>query len=77
MIRLEKDIRQVVANNVTYLLAIKNMSVNQLVELSGVNSQSMQNMMKMKTKNGITIVSLQKIAMALEINPGDLVDDWQ
>ncbi|ANK59828.1 helix-turn-helix domain-containing protein [Loigolactobacillus backii] len=72
---MEKDIRQVVAGNVRYLMSDKNMSTNYLVYQSGVNSQSIQNLLNVRTKNGITIVILQKLAKALGVNSSDLVDD--
>lgn len=74
MIAMERDIVEIVVDNINRYLKEKNMKQWQLeVE---VGSKSIQDLLNKKTKHGCSIRMLQRIAIALEVNTIDLVEDW-
>lgn len=74
MIAMERDIVDIVVDNINRYLKEKNMKQWQLeVE---VGTATIQKIMNKNTKHGCGIRTLQRIAAALEVKTIDLVEDW-
>ena len=74
MINVERDIVDVVVENINRYLKEKNMNQKYLEDEIG--SKSIQNLLRKETKHGCGIRTLQRIALALEVKTIDLVEDW-
>jgi len=52
------------------------MTIQELQEKSGLGIGTIDSVISANTVRGITITTLQVLADALNVSPGDLVDDW-
>lgn len=74
MIAMERDIVDIVVDNINRYLKEKNMKQKHLED--EVGSKTIQNLLRKETKHGCSIRMLQRIAAALEVKTIDLVEDW-
>lgn len=70
----ERSIIDVVSENINRYMKLNNIQRRHLEQ--EVGGATIQNMLTKKTTNGCSILSLQKIAMALGVSTIDLVEDW-
>lgn len=69
-------IKRVLSKNVQYYLRDCGMTIQELQEKSGLGIGTIDSVIAANTVRGITITTLQVLADALNVSPGDLVDDW-
>lgn len=71
------DIQKVIAKNIRYFLKEKHMTQRVLSESINGGRNGLTRVLRGNYNYGISVVTLAQIAEALEVTPGDLVDDWQ
>lgn len=74
---MAKDIKEVVSGNILYFAKLQHLNLRQLSTLSGINYSVLAHTIQANQPYGVSVVNLGKIAEALEVSPGDLVDDWR
>ena len=70
-----EKIKRVLSKNVQYYLRDCGMTIQELQEKSGLGIGTIDSVIAANTVRGITITTLQVLADALNVSPGDLVDD--
>jgi len=73
--RSTEKIKRVLSKNIQYYLRDRGMTIQELQEKSGLGIGTIDSVIAANTVRGITITTLQVLADALNVSPGDLVDD--
>ncbi len=72
-----KNIKDSVAENVAFFMKKQGMTASELQLLTNFGTNTIGMILSGKSTRGITIATLQTLSIALNVEPGDLVDDWQ
>jgi DNA-binding Xre family transcriptional regulator len=71
------DIKHTVAKNTEFFMHQQGMSIDGLQEITGFSVGTLNSVLSGKGVRGITIGTLAVLANALDVPPGDIVDDWR
>lgn len=70
-------IQQILAKNLCYFMYQQSLTVAQLSRIAELNHHTVHDILTADHPRGTSIEVISRLAEALAITPGDLVDDWQ
>ncbi|MBT9670438.1 helix-turn-helix domain-containing protein [Secundilactobacillus kimchicus] len=70
-------IQKALAKNLKFFMAEKNFKPTPLAITARISQGSLTDAINGEGANGLSVVSLGRLAEALGVEPGDLVDDWR
>lgn len=70
-------IQKALAKNLKFFMAEKKFKPTLLAITARISQGSLNDAINGEGANGLSVVSLGRLADALGVNPGDLVDDWR
>ncbi|ATO43394.1 helix-turn-helix transcriptional regulator [Loigolactobacillus coryniformis] len=71
------NIRKNIAANTRFFMDHQKITFTELQAITQFGTTTIESILSGNGARGITIVTLESLASALNVAPGDLVDDWQ
>lgn len=73
---MASKIQVTLAHNLRYFMDRDHLTNRKLKELTGLGDMTICGALKANGKQGVSITAVGKLANAIGVTPGDLVDDW-
>lgn len=73
---MASGIQKTLAHNLVYFMTRKSMNVRKMKEVTGLGEMTIKGALSGNGSQGVSINALGKLAAAVGVPAGDLVDDW-
>lgn len=73
---MASEIQLTLAHNLRFYMDRSHLTNRKLKELTGLGDMTICGALNANGKQGVSITAVGKLASAIGVTPGDLVDDW-